>query len=66
MTTPNILPTCADLLAAVQGKQIHGYAIRIGFKCNDIVDIDLVKMECNHCWLGRSNHWDLVRLSTCQ
>jgi hypothetical protein len=48
-TKVSFMLACVDLLALEQGKQIHGYAIRIGFECNIVVGIGLVGLECNHC-----------------
>lgn len=52
ITKANILFLCANLLAWKHGKHIHDYEIRIGFKCNVVVESGLLKMEYNNCWLG--------------
>ena len=53
MTVVSVLLTCAYILAPWQGKQFHGHTIKIGFECKFVfVDIGLLEMECNHCWLG--------------
>jgi hypothetical protein len=53
MNVVSVLLTCAYILAPEQGKQFHGHTIKIGFECKFVVvDIGLLEMECNHCWLG--------------
>lgn len=55
ITTINLLPSCAQLGAVMEGKSIHAYSIRKGFVPHSVLETALIHMygECKELKMAR-------------